>query len=113
MTTATVASDLDSLFAVLASEPRREIVMHLATGPTTTPEIGRRFSFSKQALNRHIVALEQAGLVERELDGRVHRVALVPDRLDGVNQWTGRIQAAWSENFDRLGAVLAEMEEDR
>ncbi|MGI9613715.1 MAG: ArsR/SmtB family transcription factor, partial [Acidimicrobiales bacterium] len=65
LATATAARNddlrLDRLFSALASQPRRDIVDHLATGPATTPEIGRRFDFSKQALNRHVVALEEAG----------------------------------------------------
>ena len=110
MATAT-EDDLDSLFSVLASAPRRQIVAHLATGPTTTPEMGRRFAFSKQALNRHIVALEDIGLIKRRLDGRVHTIALVPERLAGVTLWTDRIQTSWSSNLDRLGAALDEMED--
>ncbi len=101
---------LDALFSALASAPRREIVSHLADGPTTTPEIGRRFDFTKQALNRHLVALEDAGLIERRLDGRVHTVQLVPGRLSGVTNWAHEIREAWNANLDRLGAVLAEPE---
>ena len=97
---------LDALFSALASAPRREIVTHLTSGPTTTPEIGRRFDFTKQALNRHLVALEDAGLIERRLAGRVHTVALVPGRLEGVTDWADEIRAAWEANLDRLGAVL-------
>ena len=104
--------ELDALFAALASGPRRAIVAHLTTGPSTTPELGRRFPFSKQALNRHIVALEDIGLIERRLDGRVHTIALVPDRLAGVTEWTDHIRSAWSGNLDRLGAVLDDMEEN-
>ncbi len=107
---ATADAELDALFAALASGPRRAIVAHLTTGPATTPELGRRFDFSKQALNRHIVALEGTGLIERRLDGRVHTIALVPERLDGVTHWTDHIRAAWSGNLDRLGAVLDEMD---
>ena len=106
------APGLDALFSALASAPRREIVSHLADGPTTTPEIGRRFDFTKQALNRHLVALEDAGVIERRLDGRVHTVHLVPGRLGGVTDWAHEIRVAWSANLDRLGAVLAEQDPD-
>lgn len=100
--------DLDAVFAALANETRREIVAGLAAGPTTTPEIGRRFAFSRQALNRHLLALEEAGLVERSLDGRVHTISLVPQGLDEVASWTDHIRTAWLGNLDRLGAVLGD-----
>ena len=106
----TAVAELDDLFRALASEPRRRIVDHLTAGPTTTPRLGEHFRFSKQALNRHLVTLEDAGLVERSRVGRVDRVALVPDRLDGLTRWVDQVQLAWEDNLDRLGAVLAELE---
>lgn len=114
-TAAAVRNDdprLDQLFSALASQPRRDIVDHLASGPATTPQIGRRFDFSKQALNRHVVALEEAGLIRRSLEGRVHHLSLVPDQLNGVAQWADQVRRAWSANLDRLGNVLAEQGPD-
>jgi DNA-binding transcriptional ArsR family regulator len=93
-------------FDALASEARREIVARLAHGPSTTPEIGRRFGFSKQALNRHLVVLEDVGLLARTLVGRVHELRLVPTPLDEVSSWIETVRSAWGANLDRLGQVL-------
>jgi DNA-binding transcriptional ArsR family regulator len=97
---------LAPVFEALASRPRREIVARLARGPMTTPQIGRHFRFSKQALNRHVGVLEHAGLIERTLHGRVHDVRLVPAPLDGVVDWVETIRRGWESNFDRLGILL-------
>ena len=60
-----VEDSLDAVFDALANQPRREIVSRLARGPMTTPELGRLFGFSKQALNRHVGLLDNAGLITR------------------------------------------------
>lgn len=102
------ARELDDMFGALSSMARRRIMARLADGPATTPEIGREFSFTKQALNRHVHVLEQAGLIERRLDGRVKRIALVPQRLTTVSRWSDEIIAAWSANLDCLGDLLGD-----
>jgi DNA-binding transcriptional ArsR family regulator len=102
---------LDAVFRGLANEQRRAIVARLARGPSTTPELGRRFGFTKQALSRHMVQLERAGLVERTLRGRVHELVLVPGRLDGVVRWIDELRAGWVASLDRLEEVLGERKE--
>ena len=101
---------LDVVFGALANEPRREIVARLARGPMTTPEIGRYFRFSKQALSRHLSVLDSAGLIERTSKGRVHILALAPDRLSELTTWVAEIRRGWESNLDRLGDVLKESE---
>jgi len=74
----------------------------------TTPEIGRHFRFSKQALSRHVAVLEDAGLVTRAMRGRVQEVALDPAPLAGVVEWLAVVRRGWESNLDRLGDLLAE-----
>lgn len=102
------AATLDPVFDALASEHRRRIVDHLAIGPLDTPTLGAKFDMSKQALNRHLLVLEEAGLVERRLTGRVHQLRLVADPLDGVSEWVSQIRRGWQANIDRLATVLEE-----
>jgi DNA-binding transcriptional ArsR family regulator len=97
---------LDAVFDALANEHRREIVARLARGSMTTPEVGRHFGFTKQALSRHIGLLEDAGLVSRTLRGRVHELELVPRRLDSVERWVFELRRGWTGNLDRLDEVL-------
>jgi DNA-binding transcriptional ArsR family regulator len=87
---------LDAVFDALANERRREIVTRLARGPMTTPEIGRHFGFTKQAISRHVGLLEGAGLVSRTPHGRVHELALVPRRLDDVVGWVSELRRGWA-----------------
>lgn len=97
---------LDPVFDALASEHRRRIVSILTAGPTDTPTLGQRFDLTKQALNRHLMVLEQAGLVERKLQGRVHRLELVGDPLDQVTGWVSQVRRGWEANLERLDQLL-------
>ncbi len=99
---------LDRAFEALANPHRRAIVDRLAAGPLTTPELGRTFEMSKQALSRHVHVLEAAGLVAREPHGRVHELRLEPGPLDEIAEWTALRRRAWEANLDRLDAVLTE-----
>ena len=97
---------LDLIFDALASEPRREIVAKLSAGSLLTPQIGRGFGFSKQALSRHVAVLESAGLVRRTVRGRVHDLTLVRAPLTEVTGWLDEIERGWQASLDRLDAVL-------
>lgn len=72
----------------------------------TTPEIGRHVGFSRQALNRHVSILEEAGVIRRTLNGRVHEVTLVRSPLDEMADWVSIIRRGWEGNLDRLGNIL-------
>jgi DNA-binding transcriptional ArsR family regulator len=97
---------LDTVFDALANERRREIVTRLARGSMLTPDIGRHFGFTKQALSRHIGLLEHAGIVSRTVHGRVHELTLAPRRLDGIVNWVTELRRGWQVSLDRLDEVL-------
>jgi DNA-binding transcriptional ArsR family regulator len=97
---------LDAVFDALANQPRREIVSRLARGPMTTPELGRLFGFTKQALNRHVALLDKAGLITRTVHGRVHELNLAPTPLGEIVSWATEIRRGWEASLDRLDEVL-------
>jgi len=106
-----VEDSLDAVFDALANQPRREIVSRLARGPMTTPELGRLFGFSKQALNRHVGLLDNAGLITRTARGRVHELALVPVPLGQIVSWATEIRRGWEASLDRLDEVLRRIDD--
>lgn len=101
-----VSSPSDLVFDALANVARRDIVARLSLGRATTPDLGRDFEISKQALSRHLGVLEDAGLIKRRLRGRVHELELVPGQLEGMSRWVAIVRENWSLNFDRLASVL-------
>ncbi len=102
----TSSSVSDVVFDALANGARRDIVVRLSRGRATTPDLGRDFEITKQALSRHLRVLEDAGLIQRRLRGRVHELNLVSDQLEGVSRWVTTVRENWSHNLDRLDSVL-------
>jgi DNA-binding transcriptional ArsR family regulator len=51
----------------------------LARNPATISDMARPFSVSFNAVSKHVMVLERAGLVKREISGRQH-VCRVRDR---------------------------------
>ncbi len=99
---------LPAVFDALANEQRRAILVRLARGSASTPEVAAQFGFTKQALSRHIAVLEDAGLIERTIQGRVHYLTLIPAPLDRVSRWLVEIRRGWHASLDRLDALLSE-----
>ena len=67
---------LDSLFRALADPTRRAMLRDLAAGPRTVGELAAPFDISLAGASKHIQMLERAGLIRREVQGRVHTCSL-------------------------------------
>ncbi len=104
-----VVDTLDSTFAALSDPTRRSIVDRLTRGPAPVSELGRPFAMSQQAISKHVAYLERAQLIQKRRAGRQHLCALNPDALRAVAQWAESYRRAWEENFERLDALLEEM----
>ena len=63
---------LNFTFAALADPTRRAIVQRLAAGSATVKELAKPFHVSLPAISKHLRILEQAGLLLRKKEGRVH-----------------------------------------
>ena len=99
---------LDHAFGALANPVRRGIVERLAAGPATVGEATGDLGVSKPAISRHLRILEDAGLIDRVVDGRTHRLALADSSLDGVVAWLTRHEALWQRKFDVVEQYLEE-----
>jgi DNA-binding transcriptional ArsR family regulator len=101
-------SSLDGVFSALADPTRRRIVERLARGPLTVGEIAAGFPISQPAISRHVRVLEESGLLERRVSGRVHRCTLSPKAMHGASAWIEKQRAFWNATLDRLGDLLEE-----
>ncbi len=104
---------LDSVFGALAHPTRRAILNRLARGEASVGELGAPFKVSPPAISKHLRVLEEAGLVRRRLDGRVHRLHLVAEPMRGAAGWIAEYARFWSRQFDALAKFLEESREDR
>ena len=103
---------LDATFAALADPTRRAILARLALGEATVMELAAPFEMSQPAVSRHIKVLEGAGLITRRVEGAKRPCRLAPDAVAEIDRWLDLLREAMTRNFERLDAVLAEMERE-
>ncbi len=97
---------IDGVFSALADPTRRRIVERLARGPLTVGEIASGFPISQPAISRHVRVLEESGLLQRRVAGRVHRCTLSPDAMRAASDWIEKQRAFWNAALDRLDDLL-------
>jgi DNA-binding transcriptional ArsR family regulator len=84
------------------------MIAALAAGERTVGELARPFAISLAAASKHIKALEKAGLIRREVRGRVHHCRLDPGPLASAHRWLSTYEAFWTARLDVLDRLLRE-----
>ena len=97
---------LDATFGALADPTRRAIVARLARGEAMVTELAEPFEVSLPAISKHLRVLESAGLLQREIDGRVHRCRLAAEPMKDAAAWIAQYRAFWETQFDALEKYL-------
>jgi DNA-binding transcriptional ArsR family regulator len=98
---------LDLVFSALASRRRRQIVSTLALHPASIAQLADEQGSSLPAIHRHIVALEDAGLIHRRKAGRVNFLALTRAGLALAQGWLGGFHTYWGSDEETLDNYLA------
>src|ERR1700693_609700 len=97
---------LDSTFAALSDVTRRGILARLVQGETSVSELAAPYKMSLPAVSKHLRVLEDAGLVTRHKDGRVHRCRLLAEPMKDAAEWIERYRQFWEHQFDALADYL-------
>lgn len=85
----------------------------LADGRTRSAgELGRQFRSAQPTISRHLKVLEEAGLIERRVEGRVHQFRLRRAPLQTAERWIARHQTFWTGAVDQLERLLKEASDD-
>jgi DNA-binding transcriptional ArsR family regulator len=100
------SAPLDATFGALADPTRRAILARLARGEATVTELAEPFRVSLPAISKHLRVLESAGLLQREIDGRVHRCRLAAEPMKNAAAWIEQYRAFWESQFDALEKYL-------
>src|SRR5579872_5587952 len=88
---------LDRTFHALSDGTRRSMIHALASGQSRSAgELGAKFRSAQPTISKHLKVLEEAGLVERAVEGRVHRFRLRQKPLRDAERWITRHQAFWT-----------------
>ncbi|HTO91851.1 MAG TPA: metalloregulator ArsR/SmtB family transcription factor [Candidatus Sulfotelmatobacter sp.] len=99
-------AELDAIFGALAHPIRRAMLSRLSHGGATVGELAAPFQLSAPAISRHLRVLESAGLLERRIDGRIHRIGLSPAPLREAMAWLEEHRRFWEPRLDRLVQYL-------
>ena len=95
--------DVGAVFAALADPTRREVVRSLAQRPgLTASHLAGELPMSRQAVAKHLAALERAGLVTPRREGRETRYRLTPEPLGDAIAWMEEVGARWDRSLARL-----------
>jgi DNA-binding transcriptional ArsR family regulator len=99
---------LDAVFHALGDATRRRMLSELAGGERTVGQLAEPFAISLAAASKHIKALENAGMIRREVRGRTHLCRLDPGPLATAHQWLSSYECFWSDRLDVLERLLRE-----
>ena len=102
-------ADLDRTFRALSDRTRRSMIRALSHGEARSAgELGRSFSSAQPTISKHLKVLERARLVERTIDGRVHRFRLRRAPLREAADWIERHERFWAGAVNELERLLEE-----
>ena len=99
-----MSDDVGAVFAALADPTRRWMVQALLRERTTTvPRLAAELPISRQAVAKHVAALDEAGLLERRPGaGREVRYGLREGALSAARDWMLQADGEWDERLGRL-----------
>lgn len=99
-----MSDSLGAVFSALSDPTRREMVAALLReGTTSVPSLSSALPITRQAIAKHLAALDDAGLIERVPGrGREVRYQLRAGALAPAAAWVAHAEAAWDERLGRL-----------
>jgi DNA-binding transcriptional ArsR family regulator len=107
MARSTPAADPARVFAALGEPARLRIVARLCdAGPLSIARLTEGARVSRQAITKHLHALERAGLVHGDRAGREQIWTLRPERLGDAQRYLDRISQQWDDALLRLQAFV-------
>ncbi|MCB2427597.1 ArsR/SmtB family transcription factor [Methylophaga pinxianii] len=106
------ATNLDNLFHALADPTRRSMLQALALQNLSIGELAEPFEMSLTAASKHIRVLEQAGLINRQVQGRNHICELNAAPMHGGLEWIQHYQRFWNLQLDTLEQLLQKPDSD-
>lgn len=99
---------LNASFAALADATRRGVLEQLGREEASITDLAGKFNMTLTGMKKHVVVLEQAGLVTTEKVGRVRTCRIGPRRLEEEAAWLESYRQLWNARFEALDTVIAE-----
>jgi DNA-binding transcriptional ArsR family regulator len=91
------------VFHSLADPARRKIIVLLReSGELPVGVIGKAFAMTQNGVSKHVKVLEDAGLVRRRVEGRVHWITIDWSALKAAHEFLDAHRHFWSTRLDAL-----------
>jgi DNA-binding transcriptional ArsR family regulator len=103
------AATTTDAFNAVAEPRRREILDVLAGGEQSVNDLVERLGVTQPVVSKHLRVLREVGLVSVRDEGRQRIYRLQAGPLRAVYDWVREYERLWSERFDLLETVLAEL----
>jgi ArsR family transcriptional regulator, cadmium/lead-responsive transcriptional repressor len=98
----TVQAD-DELWSAIADPSRRRVLdLLVSNGEVTASWLAGRVPFSRQAVSKHLIVLERAGLISRRKAGREVLYQVEADRLDQATRAMAELVRQWDRRLDAI-----------
>jgi DNA-binding transcriptional ArsR family regulator len=97
----------DAVFGALSDPTRRALLETIASRPdATATQLAAELPISRQAVLKHLTALADAGLVDRERSGREVHYRVTPAPLSDAVSWMADVGGQWDERLARLRSAV-------
>ena len=100
---------LDASFAALSDATRRGVLEQLGRADASITDLADRFNMTLTGMKKHVVVLEQAGLIITQKVGRVRTCRLGLRVLKEETAWLERYRQLWEARFNELDKVVEEV----
>ena len=95
------------VFAALGDETRLALVSRLCDrSPQSISELTEGSGVTRQAVTKHLKALESAGIVRSVRSGRQSLFEFEPEPLDAVQKYLDRVSEQWDDALLRLRSFV-------
>lgn len=96
-----------AIYQALGDPTRLEIVQRLGDrGPLPTLELVEGLGMSRQAATKHLLVLENVGLIESRTEGRQVVRALNLEVLSNAEDWLAQRTRLWDKKLDALKRLV-------
>jgi ArsR family transcriptional regulator, cadmium/lead-responsive transcriptional repressor len=93
----------DELWSAIGDPSRRQVLdLLVSNGAASASWLAGRVTFSRQAVSKHLVVLEEAGLVSRRKQGREVLYQVEVGRLDQAARAMVELAAQWDQRLDTI-----------
>jgi DNA-binding transcriptional ArsR family regulator len=97
-----------AVFDALSDPTRRALLAAIADAPAATAtELATELPISRQAVVKHLTALTDAGLLNRQRSGREVRYRITPAPLSDAVSWIATVGGQWDARLQALKRALS------